>query len=47
MNPPYGRGIGVWLQKAYESSQQGSTVVCLIPSRTDTKGWHDYVIANF
>ena len=44
MNPPYGRGIGVWLQKAYESSQQGSTVVCLIPSRTDTKWWHDYVM---
>jgi site-specific DNA-methyltransferase (adenine-specific) len=44
MNPPYGRGIGVWLQKAYESSQQDSTVVCLIPSRTDTKWWHDYVM---
>lgn len=44
MNPPYGRGIGVWLEKAYETSQNESTVVCLIPSRTDTKWWHDYVM---
>ena len=44
MNPPYGRGIGVWLKKAYETSQNESTVVCLIPSRTDTKWWHDYVM---
>lgn len=42
MNPPYGREIGKWVQKAYESAQQGATVVCLIPSRTDTKWWHDY-----
>lgn len=42
MNPPYGRGIGVWLKKAYESAQQGATVVCLVPSRTDTRWWHDY-----
>lgn len=44
MNPPYGRGIGEWLKKAYESSLAGSTIVCLIPSRTDTKWWHDYVM---
>ena len=44
MNPPYGRAIGVWLKKAYETSQNESTVVCLIPSRTDTKWWHDYVM---
>lgn len=42
MNPPYGRGIGMWLKKAYESSQKGATVVCLVPSRTDTRWWHDY-----
>ena len=42
MNPPYGRGIGEWIKKAYESSLNGATVVCLIPSRTDTKWWHDY-----
>lgn len=42
MNPPYGREIGKWVQKAYESSLMGATVVCLLPSRTDTKWWHDY-----
>ena len=42
VNPPYGRGIGMWLKKAYESAQQGATVVCLVPSRTDTRWWHDY-----
>lgn len=43
MNPPYGRAIGDWLKKAYEESKQPNTkVVCLIPSRTDTKYWHDY-----
>ena len=42
MNPPYGREISLWLQKAYNESLNGTTVVCLIPSRTDTKYWHDY-----
>ncbi len=44
MNPPYGKEIGHWMKKAYESSQQGATVVCLVPSRTDTKWWHDYAM---
>jgi phage N-6-adenine-methyltransferase len=43
MNPPYGREIGKWIQKAYKSSLEGATVVCLIPARTDTAWWHDYV----
>lgn len=42
MNPPYGREIGNWIKKAYESSLSGATVVCLLPSRTDTRWWHDY-----
>jgi phage N-6-adenine-methyltransferase len=42
MNPPYGREISIWLKKAYEESLKGSTVVCLIPARTDTKYWHEY-----
>ena len=44
MNPPYGRGIGVWVKKAYESSQEGAKVICLLPARTDTAWWHDYVV---
>lgn len=42
MNPPYGRKIINWVKKAYEESLQGSTVVCLLPARTDTKWFHDY-----
>lgn len=44
MNPPYGRTIGTWIKKAYESASAGATVVCLIPARTDTKWWHGYVV---
>ncbi len=42
MNPPYGRVIGEWVKKAYESSLNGATVVCLVPARTDTTWWHRY-----
>jgi len=42
MNPPYGREIGKWVKKAYESALDGATVVCLLPARTDTSWWHDY-----
>ena len=44
MNPPYGRTIKTWMQKAYESSLAGATVVCLVPARTDTAWWHDYAM---
>ena len=44
MNPPYGREIGKWVQKAYEESHKGAIVVCLLPSRTDTRWFHDYVM---
>ena len=44
MNPPYGREIGQWMRKAYESSLDGATVVCLVPARTDTKWFHDYAM---
>ena len=44
MNPPYGRAIGLWMRKAYESHLTGATVVCLVPSRTDTRWWHDYAM---
>ena len=43
MNPPYGRGVDKWLKKAFEeSATPHTTVVCLIPARTDTKYWHKY-----
>jgi phage N-6-adenine-methyltransferase len=45
MNPPYGRDIKYWVKKAYKSAQDnGALVVCLLPSRTDTAWWHDYVL---
>lgn len=44
MNPPYGSEIGLWIRKAWQESRNGATVVCLIPSRTDTKYWHRYVM---
>jgi phage N-6-adenine-methyltransferase len=44
MNPPYGKEIGAWMKKAYESSLEGATVVCLVPARTDTAWWHDYAM---
>lgn len=44
MNPPYGRKIGYWMKKAYESSLAGATVVCLVPSRTDTRWWHNHAM---
>lgn len=44
MNPPYGREIGAWVRKAYESVRAGDCdlVCCLLPSRTDTAWFHDY-----
>jgi phage N-6-adenine-methyltransferase len=46
MNPPYGREIGKWVKKAYEESLQGCTVVCLLPSRTDTRWFHEYILGK-
>ena len=43
MNPPYGREIKYWVEKAYRESIKGAVVVCLIPARTDTSYWHDYI----
>ena len=45
MNPPYSRGqMTKWIEKAYQESLNNATIVCLIPSRTDTSYWHDYII---
>jgi phage N-6-adenine-methyltransferase len=46
-NPPYGRGIGAWVEKAYRESQENSeVVVCLLPVRSDTKWWHKWVMQS-
>jgi site-specific DNA-methyltransferase (adenine-specific) len=46
MNPPYGREISKWIEKAYKESLKGAIVVCLIPARTDTRYWHDYIFTK-
>ncbi|MEO1280149.1 MAG: phage N-6-adenine-methyltransferase [Pseudomonadota bacterium] len=43
LNPPYGREIVHWMKKAYLESKNGALVVCLVPARTDTRWWHDWV----
>ena len=43
MNPPYGRAIGTWLKKAFESRATAMTV-CLIPARTCSRWWHQWVM---
>lgn len=44
-NPPYSQ-LKKWIKKAFEEFQKGKTVVLLIPSRTDTKAWHDYIMQS-
>lgn len=42
-NPPYGRAIKDWVKKAYIESQGGTTIVLLIPARTDTTYFHEFI----
>jgi site-specific DNA-methyltransferase (adenine-specific) len=47
MNPPYGGGkTEVWIQKAYDASAHGATVVCLVPASTNSDWWHDYALPH-
>ena len=39
-NPPYGREISKWVEKAYLSK---AVIVMLLPARTDTKWFHKYI----
>ena len=44
VNPPYGRQIKHWVEKSYNEGQKpNTTVVMLIPARTDTRYFHDYI----
>lgn len=43
-NPPYGKEINKWVLKCSEESKKNNTlVVMLIPARTDTRWFHDYI----
>lgn len=46
-NPPYGRDIGKWVQKAHQEAQRGVKTVMLIPARTDTKYFHEYIYKKY
>ena len=46
MNPPYGKEIKYWVEKAYKESLNGAIVVCLIPARTDTSYWHNFIFPH-
>jgi site-specific DNA-methyltransferase (adenine-specific) len=43
MNPPYGRGIDKWVKKAFDEAQKGATIIALLPARTDTSWFHNYI----
>ena len=42
-NPPYGRDIGKWVKKAHLETMKGANIVMLLPARTDTKWFHDFI----
>lgn len=44
MNPPYGREISMWIEKAANTALQGHTVVALLPARTDVGWWQEHCI---
>lgn len=44
MNPPYGREISDWIQKAVLATKKGTTVVALLPARTDVGWWQEHCI---
>ena len=47
-NPPYGsKETGAWTEKCYrESLKPNTTIVLLIPARTDRKSFHDYILGK-
>lgn len=43
-NPPYGKQIKLWIEKASREARNNNTLICmLIPSRTDTSYFHEYI----
>ncbi|WP_087064465.1 DNA N-6-adenine-methyltransferase [Intestinibacillus massiliensis] len=45
-NPPYGRQVARWVEKASHSAEAGATVVMLLPARTDTRWFHQYIYGH-
>lgn len=42
-NPPYGRDMSKWIAKCAEHGVRGGVAVMLIPARTDTRAFHEYI----
>ena len=45
-NPPYGRVIGKWVEKAFLESHKG-VIVMLLPARTDTRWFHNWLYKKY
>ena len=43
LNPPYGREIKQWVEKAYHSHLKGAVIIALLPARTDTQWFHKFI----
>lgn len=46
VNPPYGRVISSWTKKMYEEAEKGAEIIALLPAKTDTRWFHDYVLKS-
>ena len=46
LNPPYGKEIICFIEKAYKEHKKGATLVALLPARTDTRWFHDYIMGK-
>ena len=46
MNPPYGAQLARWVKKCHDEAKRGVLVVGLIPVRSNTSYWHDYIMGN-
>lgn len=43
MNPPYGRAIGKWVEKAVAEAEKGLKTLALVPARTDTRWFRRFL----
>ncbi|WP_299111987.1 DNA N-6-adenine-methyltransferase [uncultured Winogradskyella sp.] len=46
VNPPYGRSIVLWARKAHMEAKKGTTIVMLLPVRSDTRWFHDWIYGH-
>ena len=44
-NPPFNE-CKKWIEKAYNENAKGCNIAMLLPVRTETKYWHDYILHN-